>query len=124
MILKHRSVEGIEIVALVGRLVMAEVPQVRQELLATVEQGDGRLTLDRAEVGFMDSSGLSMLGSTLKATRLKNGDIVLLHPSPVVCALIELTRPQQIFWFSMMRRRRWPGGAERAAWNRFQVQFP
>ena len=97
MILTHRNVEGIDIVALSGRLVMADVPEVRQKLLATVEQGGGKLILDLAEVGFMDSSGLSVLVSALKATRAKGGDIALLHLSPNVRSLIELTRLQQIF---------------------------
>ncbi len=97
MVLTHRNIEGIDIVALAGRLVMADVPQVRQKLLATVEQGNGKLVLDLADVGFMDSSGLSVLVSVFKAARLKNGDVVLLHLSPTVRSLIELTRLQQVF---------------------------
>jgi len=97
MILTHRTIEGIDIVALSGRLIMADVPEVRQKLLATVEQGGGKLILDLAEVGFMDSSGLSVLVSALKATRAKGGDIALLHLSPNVRSLIELTRLQQVF---------------------------
>lgn len=97
MVLTHRNVEGVDIVALAGRLVMADVPQVRQRLLATVERGNGKLVLDLAEVGFMDSSGLSVLVSVFKAARLKNGDVALLHLSPTVRSLIELTRLQQIF---------------------------
>lgn len=97
MILTHRNVDDIDIVALAGRLVMADVPQVRQRLLATVEQGNGKLILDLAEVGFMDSSGLSVLVSVLKAARLKNGEVVLLHLNPTIRSLIELTRLQQVF---------------------------
>ena len=97
MILTHRNIEGIDIVALSGRLVMADAPQARQKLLATVEQGNGKLILDLAEVGFMDSSGLSVLVSAFKAARAKNGDVALLHLSPTVRSLIELTRLQQVF---------------------------
>ncbi|MBK7541122.1 MAG: STAS domain-containing protein [Candidatus Competibacteraceae bacterium] len=97
MVVTHRTVDGIDVIALAGRLVMADVPQVRQRLLETVERGGGKLILDLAEVGFMDSSGLSVLVSTFKAARLKNGEVVLLHPSPTVRSLIELTRLQQIF---------------------------
>lgn len=97
MILTHRNVDDIDIVALAGRLVMADVPQTRQRLLATVEQGNGKLILDLAEVGFMDSSGLSVLVSVLKAARLKNGEVVLLHLNPTIRSLLELTRLQQVF---------------------------
>lgn len=97
MVLTHRTVETIDIVALAGRLVMADVPQVRQRLLAIVEQGSGKLILDLAEVGFMDSSGLSVLVSVFKAARAKSGEVVLLHLNPTVRSLIELTRLQQVF---------------------------
>ena len=97
MILTHHNVEGIDIVALAGRLIMADAPEVRRKLLATVEQGNGKLILDLAEVGFMDSSGLSVLVSVFKAARLKQGDVVLLNLTPAVRSLIELTRLQQVF---------------------------
>ena len=97
MILAHRTVEGIDIVALSGRLVMADVPEVRRRLLQIVEQGSGKLVLNLEGVGFMDSSGLSVLVSTLKSARIKNGEVVLLGLTPTVRSLIELTRLQQIF---------------------------
>ncbi|MFO1425210.1 MAG: STAS domain-containing protein [Candidatus Competibacteraceae bacterium] len=97
MILKHRNVDGIDVVALSGRLVMTNAPQVRQELLAIVEAGSGKLALDLGGVGFMDSSGLSVLVSAFKAARLKNGEIALLKLAPTVRSLIELTRLQQVF---------------------------
>ncbi len=97
MLVMHRTVEGIDIAALSGRLVMADVVEVRQQLLAIIEQGSGKLILDLAEVSFMDSSGLSVLVSAFKAARAKHGDIVLLKLTPRVLALIELTRLQQVF---------------------------
>lgn len=97
MMLTHHNVEGIDIVALSGRLVIAGVPQIRQKLLAIIEQGNGKLILHLAEVGFMDSSGLSVLVSVFKAARIRGGEIVLLGLSPTVRSLIELTRLQQIF---------------------------
>ncbi|MCK7477199.1 MAG: STAS domain-containing protein [Candidatus Moduliflexus flocculans] len=93
----HLTGNGIDIAVLAGRLVMADVSQVRQRLLTTVEQGKRKLVLDLSEVAFMDSSGLSVLVSVFKAARLKNGEVVLLHPNPTVRSLIELTRLQQIF---------------------------
>jgi anti-sigma B factor antagonist len=97
MVLTHLTGNGIDIATLAGRLVMADVSQVRQRLLTTVEQGKRKLVLDLSEVAFMDSSGLSVLVSVFKAARLKNGEVVLLQPNPTVRSLIELTRLQQIF---------------------------
>lgn len=97
MLLTHRTVEDIDIAALSGRLVMADVAEVRQQLLTIIEQGSGKLILDLAEVSFMDSSGLSVLVSAFKAARARQGEVVLLKLTPRVLALIELTRLQQVF---------------------------
>lgn len=97
MVLTHRSLEGIDLVTLNGRLVMADAPPVRQQLLDRIAQGNGKLILDLGQVGFMDSSGLSVLVSVFKSARLKQGDVVLLNLTPAVRSLIELTRLQQVF---------------------------
>lgn len=97
MVLTHLTGNGIDIATLAGRLVMADVSQVRQRLLTTVERGKRKLVLDLSKVAFMDSSGLSVLVSVFKAARLKNGGVVSLQPNPTVRSLIELTRLQQIF---------------------------
>ena len=97
MILTHRTVAGVDLVALSGRLVMADVAEIRQHLLTIIEQGGGKLILDLGEVNFMDSSGLSVLVSAFKAARARRGDVALLKLSPTVRSLIELTRLQQVF---------------------------
>ncbi|NJN46963.1 MAG: STAS domain-containing protein [Candidatus Competibacteraceae bacterium] len=97
MLITHRSIDAIDIVELEGRLVMADAPEARQQLKSIIEQGHGKLIVDLKGVGFMDSSGLSVLISAYKAMRAKQGDMVLLNLSPPVQSLIELTRLQQVF---------------------------
>jgi anti-sigma B factor antagonist len=97
MLITHRNSDAIDIVELEGRLVMADAPEARQQLKTIIEQGQGKLIVDLKGVGFMDSSGLSVLISAYKAMRVKQGNMVLLHLSPPVQSLIELTRLQQVF---------------------------
>lgn len=97
MKLNHRRHQAIDIVEMCGRLVMADTPEVRQQLRAIIEQGSGKLVLDLAGVRFVDSSGLSVLVAAFKLARSKGGDVVLLRLTPAVRSLIELTRMQDVF---------------------------
>lgn len=94
----HQSViDGIDVVTITGRLTAAEVPEVRQTLATTLEQGDALLILDLTDLAFVDSSGLSTFISALKRARSQNGDVALAGLTPAVRALIELTRLHQVF---------------------------
>lgn len=93
----HRSVGNVEVVALSGRLDASAAPQVRQLLRGLVDQGRSRLVVDFADVGFVDSSGLSVLVTALKAARAAGGDVVVLNPTDNVRSLLELTRLHRVF---------------------------
>lgn len=98
MLLNYRSEDNIDIIDFSGKLVMGDaVTDSRKKSLEVIEAGEGKLILNLTKVSFMDSSGLSVLISALKAARGKNGDVVLLGLTPPVRSLIELTRLQQIF---------------------------
>ena len=49
------------VLALAGVLDIAGVHSVRPDVAAALDRDSGRLTLDLAEVSFMDSSGLALL---------------------------------------------------------------
>ncbi len=97
MILTHKTSDSVEIVQFTGRLDMAEAPGARQAIREMIDQGAEKLILDLGSVDFMDSSGLSVLVSTLRAAEAKGGEVLLLNLTPNVRALIELTRLQHIF---------------------------
>ncbi len=99
MLLTHRIQNNIDIIELSGKLVMGDTTtEARQKLLEVVKAGDGKLVIKLNKVSFMDSSGLSILVSALKAARGKNGDVVLLGTlMPAVRSLIELTRLHKVF---------------------------
>jgi anti-sigma B factor antagonist len=70
MVLKHRTVNDIDVVDLAGRLVMGDAPEVREQLKRIIAKGNGKLVLNLAGVSFMDSSGLSVLVSAFKAVQV------------------------------------------------------
>ena len=59
--------------------------------------GQRHLVLDLGGVAFVDSSGLSVLVSALKAAKKVSGSVVLLNLTNGVRALIELTRMHEVF---------------------------
>jgi len=97
MALHRRSQNSVEIVALLDRLDAAAAPGLRESLKGIIDRGRSRLVLDLAGVTFIDSSGLSVLVTTLKTARAAGGDVVLLRLPPTVRSLIQLTRLHRVF---------------------------
>lgn len=85
------------LVELPQNLVMANSAQLREEIQQLVDAGQRFLILDLSRVELVDSSGLSVLVSALKAVKPFDGEVLLLKPTDNVRALIELTRLHQVF---------------------------
>ena len=73
MNLEHRTQDGVDIVKLPERLMMADAADARASIKDIISSGSGKLVLDLADTTFMDSSGLAVLVSSLQAAR-KTGD--------------------------------------------------
>ncbi len=97
MNLQCQSHGSADLITIPPQLVMANAPEARRAIKHLVKSGRIHLILDLKSVDFIDSSGLSVLVSTLKAVQEKNGEVVLLNPSDEVRSLIELTRLHQVF---------------------------
>jgi len=95
--LDHHSTNGVEIIALSGNLEADSVPEVRKKIKKIIEEGRRKLVFDLSRVTFLDSSGLSVLVSALKAVRPDGGDVALLKLPPNIRALIELMRLHYVF---------------------------
>lgn len=94
--LSHTIEQGVDIVGFHGRLSAADAGSVSDELHRILEAGGKNISIDMAELDFVDSSGLSVLISTLKFARNEGGDLVLLNVNPRIMALLELTRLNEI----------------------------
>lgn len=97
MVLKRRSVESVEVLTFPSRADASIATDARNELQELIDAGRVRLVFDLSDVGFVDSSGLSVLVTALKKTRGAGGDVALVGLTDAVRSLIELTRLQSAF---------------------------
>lgn len=82
---------------LVGELDLVTVPTFVQRLESLHEDGARQLTLDLADLAFIDSTGLSALVSALKRYRATGGDIVLRAPTRATTKVLEISGLAQVF---------------------------
>ena len=97
MKLVKTSSGAIDVIRLPARLSMADASDCRHAIRDLVDEGRTRLVMDMSQVEFVDSSGLSVLVSAIKAARAVGGDVVLSGLTPQVQALVELTRLHHLF---------------------------
>ena len=97
--------EGVDIVVLRGRLDAAVSMELRDELGRLIEDGRSRLVLDLGGVTFVDSTGLSVLITTLKAATAAGGDLAMFDLTTAVRSIIELTRLDRVFRICDSRER-------------------
>lgn len=97
MILHKSTIEDVDVVELTGRLVVLDAQELREKIVNIIKDGNGKLVIDMQGVSFVDSSGLSVFISALKAMEMRQGRLVLSALTPSVQSLIELTRLHHIF---------------------------
>ena len=80
-----------------GELDLYTGPLLRDEVLATIEDGADRIAVDLLGVGFIDSTGLGVLVACLKRVRERDGQLVLIAPeSSPLRRLLALTGLEQV----------------------------
>lgn len=97
MKLEHDSRDGIDIVRLPTRLMMADAGDTKAQLKDILTRGKGGLILDLTQTEFMDSSGCGVLVSSLLTARNKGGEVALIGMGKNVRALFEMTRLHTVF---------------------------
>jgi anti-sigma B factor antagonist len=97
MTLTHKQENGIDVVTLPERLVMANAGDARSQLKDIIQSGSGRVVVNLGETQFMDSSGLAVVVAGLQAARKMDGDLHLARMSDTIRALFELTRLHTVF---------------------------
>lgn len=97
MNIANRNVNGRNVVALSGRIVMENASEVRRRLHDLVGGDNPELIINLSDVDFMDSTGLSVLISTYERAQANGGHVSLSALPREIRALIELTRLHEIF---------------------------
>jgi anti-sigma B factor antagonist len=81
-----------------GEIDLHTAPYLHSELLGALEGAQSnRVVVDMSEVGFCDSSGLSVLVSGMKRARENGGDLELLAPGASVAKVLEVTGLDAVF---------------------------
>lgn len=83
--------EGQAEVHLIGDLDISTAPLLREGLLDLLAEGSSDITLDMAQLGFIDSTGLSVLVGAFKRARQNGREIVLRNPQPPARKVLEIS---------------------------------
>ncbi len=93
-----RSVEGVEILKVSGKLTIADgAPQLRSAVREALEAGKKNILLDLSEVTTIDSSGLGELISSYSTASQRDGKLKLLNPSRKLTDLLYITKLITVF---------------------------
>lgn len=87
-------------VRLLGELDMATASLLRDELVRLTSEGATLVTVDMADLAFIDSTGLSVLITALKRLRQQGGDMALRSPTPGTRKVLEITGLTEVFSIS------------------------
>ena len=85
-------VEGAAVVGLLGELDMGAAPVLDEVIGRLISQGHCRLVVDLADLGFIDSMGLSALLTAQRRARAANGWMVVRSASPHLRTILQATR--------------------------------
>ena len=81
----------------ITELVAANSFTFRDQVRATMSEGQKFIEIDLSDIHFIDSSGLGALIGLHKTTRVRNGGVRLVNPTPQVEQILKLTRTNRLF---------------------------
>jgi len=87
----------ITIIELSGEVDAQRSPEIKSKIRSLIGEGKAKLVVDLAKVKYMDSSGLGVLVSGLKAARKESGDLKLSTLQSEVQNIFELTQLNKVF---------------------------
>lgn len=94
----HRyAYDGCAVLALSGEIDVSCLAALRQLLLDAVDRGHGKVVVDLTDVTFMDLAAVGELVQALRRAGWQSGSIRLLHPTPFVRRVLDLTNAGSLF---------------------------
>jgi anti-anti-sigma factor len=84
-------------VAAAGEIDIHTCTELEETLVRLVDAGVSRITLDLADVAFIDSSGLRALVVGHKALEERGGALIVANPSTMAARLLEVTGLKALF---------------------------
>jgi len=96
--METRAVESMPpIIELEGEVDVYTAPQLKQQMIGLLEGGATELVVDLTKVEYLDSTALGVLIGGLKRLRERDGNMVLVCPSPRIRRVFEITGLDKIF---------------------------
>lgn len=92
-----RSVGDATVVQVDGQLIVGNRQDLKDKVLARLEEGARNFVIDFARTGYIDSSGLGVLVSVSKKIREAGGELRLACLSDDLQTLFELTKLDTLF---------------------------
>lgn len=89
--IQAEETDGALVVRLTGEIDIAAAPAVRETLLRSLNTGNAPLVVDLAQVGFIDSTGLSALLAGYQRARQLEREYGVAELQPRVARLFEIT---------------------------------
>jgi len=94
---EENTVGDVLVAKMLDKRIAADVaPRFKAHLAEYMKLGNRSIVLDLGEVGFIDSSGLGALVSSLKSMG-KDGDLVVCGATGAVASMFKLTRMDKVF---------------------------
>ena len=94
-----RMVDSVMVVDLVGEL-SRRLPSINNAIKQLLEHGRSSLVLNLSGVRYVDSSGLGQLITIWTSIGNRDGELILLRPSPQVQAQLQMTKLDTVFTIS------------------------
>jgi anti-sigma B factor antagonist len=85
------------VVAPVGEVDLHTAPEIKRRIAELSDQGYTQIVVDLSRINYLDSTGLGVLVGALKRLREKDGELRLVHPTPRVMRVLEITRLVNVF---------------------------
>src|SRR5689334_6766234 len=95
--LSTRTVAGHHVLEVGGEIDVYTAPQLRERLIALVEEGARQVVVDLGRVEFLDSTGLGVLVGALKRLRGVNGDLSLVCAQERLLKIFRITGLDRVF---------------------------
>jgi anti-sigma B factor antagonist len=91
--IKKSHQQGVTVLSLEGQLIHgSETRSLSEQLAGLLKDGEKRVLLDLAGVGFIDSSGVAELVAGYSELRRAGGDLKLCRPQPMVAKVFQVVK--------------------------------
>ena len=87
----------VTVVAVSGEIDVSTAPRLRSQLVELIGSGRVNIVVDLEAVGFLDSTALGVLVSTVKRVRNEGGDLVLVCRNEHILKVLEITGLSTVF---------------------------